>query len=64
MQPFPIFEVVRAVERDLNRDEAERAQRRAAEGAQPRARKIPRNPITAISAAVEWWFRPGELPQN
>ena len=63
MQSLPVHEIVRAVERDVEREQAKRAQSRAAEGAQPRVHKIPRNPITAISAAIEWWFRPGELPQ-
>lgn len=64
MQPFPVYEIVRAVERDLERQHAELERLRAAEGGQPRTRRIPRNPITAISAAIEWWFRPGELPQE
>ena len=64
MQPFPVYEIVRAVERDLDREHAKQAQLRASEGSKPRARRIPRNPITAITLAVEWWFRPGELPQT
>ena len=63
MQTFPVYEIVRAVERDLDRQHAELERRRAAQGSQPRARRIPRNPITAVSAAIEWWFRPGEIPQ-
>ena len=64
MQPIPVYEIVRAVERDLDRQHAEQERFRAAVGSQPRARRIPRNPIAALTAAIEWWFRPGELPQS
>ena len=64
MQPFPAYEIVRAVERDLDRQHAELERLHAAEGGKPRASRIPRNPITAVSAAIAWWFRPGEIPQT
>ena len=60
MQPFPIFDVVRVVERDLDREHAELARQREAEGFQKPVRRRHRSPIAAMSAVVEWWFRPGE----
>jgi hypothetical protein len=60
MQSFPSYEVVRAVERDLDREHAELARQREAEGFQKPVRKRHRSPIAAMSAVVEWWFRPGE----
>lgn len=63
MQPLPVYEIVRAVERDLDRQHAELERLRTAEGSKPRKHRIPRNPIAAVSAAIEWWFRPGDAPQ-
>ena len=60
MQSFPSYESVRAIERDLDREHAERARQREAEGTQPAVRKNRRSPIAVMSAVVEWWFRPGE----
>ena len=60
MQSFPAYEIVRAVERDLDREHARLARQRDAEGAAKPVRKSRRSPIAALSAVVEWWFRPGE----
>jgi len=60
MQSLPSFEIVRAIERDLDREHAELARQREAEGAVKPVRKSRRSPIAAMSAVVEWWFRPGE----
>jgi hypothetical protein len=60
MQSFPTFEIVRAIERDLDREHAELARQREAEGTKRPVRKRRRSPLAAMSAVVEWWFRPGE----
>jgi len=52
--------MVRAVERDLDREHAERARLREAEGTATPVRKSRRSPLAAIRAVVEWWLRPGE----
>jgi len=60
MQSLPSYEIVRAIERDLDREHAELARQREAEGVEKPTRKRRRSPIAAMSAVVEWWFRPGE----
>ena len=60
MQSFPAYEIVRAIERDLDREHVELARQREAEGTAKPDRKRRRSPIAAMSAVVEWWFRPGE----
>ncbi len=60
MQSLPSYEMVRAVERDLDREHVELARQREAEGFQKPVRKNRRSPLAAMSAVVEWWFRPGE----
>ena len=60
MQSLPAYEIVRAIERDLDREHREQARQLAAQGIQKPTQKKRRSPIAAISAVVEWWFRPGE----
>ena len=60
MQSFPAYEIVRAIERDLDREHREQARQLAAQADQKPTRKSRRSPIAAMSAVVEWWFRPGE----
>jgi hypothetical protein len=60
MQSLPTFEMVRAIERDLDREHVERACLREAEGTATPVRKSRRSPLAAIRAVGEWWLRPGE----
>lgn len=60
MQSLPVYEIIRAVERDLDREHVELTRQRAAEGFSKPLIKRHRSPLSAMSAVVEWWFRPGE----